>query len=562
MIDALDIAKKSIDAARNTSLESTARNDQNSLVSAQPVTYGYSDMDGLSVGSTSVRSSQPIQPKMYQSYVQPTMHYSPTPTQAPVAPPPPPTIHEPSSEVLQQLQRMKQEAEHTEKELQSARDYAQALSIQFADVKVEAEILHNEAEEKMNESLKKKGKFRGGNKKAAKKEAEDAKQKAMFKGDEVQQLQYRLQQADDQVAQLKHKAETLRANADYFETELSNQITQARNQNQMTSQEYPMGYAPVDPFLSSANHMPLRTTQSRQESAPASRFSGASSTPVVPGSVGTYMGGYSTTASSYDDNSSVAHSSIYDQYNESSSVPYDAPGLSTVDSMGGSKDSFGHQAHMNYYLMGGTAGSLGSMSRLQGDFDSDTGYQSMHSGGISLSGSYGLPGTNALYRSDNNVSGSLSYTDVSASGFQDSGLSFGGSVGKPPSPVPENSVMYEKNDVFITDYLPRIEHTHTGYDSSSSIQGSLSRGGTIHSIPAIDDSTKEEDAFGGIPSPEHSFYTGINYPSVEDSISGKLMGVDDSLSHQKSSEGKSDDWGIPSPNASTEDYMSSFLQQG
>lgn len=569
MIDALEMGKDSIDAARNIALESKTRK-ANQGPTYTGNTYGYPDMDGLSVGSASVRSSQlvpgnNIQQQHYvgHSNVQPPLHYSPTPSHAPVAPPPPPKIHEPTPEVYQQLQRMKQEAEHTEKELQSARDYAQALSIQFSDVKVEAERLYHEAEEKTNEASKKKGKFRGGNKKAAKKEAEDAKQKAMFKGDEVQQLQYRLQQAEDQVAQLKHKAETLRTNADSFEMELSNQITQARNQYQIPYQEQPMGYAAVDPFTSYDTSVQRNTTQYRQESVPVSGYAGPSITLSRPSQSGMYMGGYSTTTSHYDDNSSIAHSSIYDQYNESGSVAYDAPSLSAVESMGGSEDVFGHQTHANYNLMGGTAGSLGSTSRLHGDFDSDAGYQSMHSTGISQSGSYVFPGANAVYQGDNSVSGSLSYTDVSTSGFQDSGWSYGGSIGKPPSPVPENSVLPEKNDSYITDYLPRIEHTHTGYDSSSSIQGSFSRGGTIHSISAMDESAKE-DLFGGIPSPGSSVHTGTTQHAEESSL-GKPLGADVGLSLQmptSSKEGKSDVWGIPSPNASTEDYMNAFLQQG
>jgi len=594
MIDALDMGKESISQAHVAAMENKAKlKEQISQAPSQNAhLFGYSDMDGLSVGTGSVHSTQLSAQNVSSSVATPQraqvnhidgLYYSAPPTYAPPnhAPPaPPPTIKEPSPEALQQLHRMKQEAEHAEKQLQSAKDYAQAISLQFEDVKSEAERLTQEAEEKMKEAQKKKGKFRGGNKKAAKKEAEDAQQKAMFKGDEVQQLQYRLQQAEDQIAQLKHKAETMRSNADSFEMELANQVTQAQSQSSVPTETFSTGYgtqsysvASVDPFnpYSNVGVSPSQPSHNRQYSEPGMGYGGNPSTPSRPAS------------KQFDDTSSLAHSSIYDQYNESGSFSFDQHGLSIADSTSyadltatGSEDVYANQTHTQYSLMGGTAGSLGSISRSHGGYGSDTGYQSIHSTGVSQSGPNALMGSHTLPPSDNSVGGSLSYTDASASVHHDSGWSYGGSVGKPPSPVPENSAVLEPKS-FVVDHLPRNEYTnHSGYDTSSSIQGSVSRAGTITSVSEHrTESFKQPEDSSSMPSPDELPQQNMNGMNLETSSPPEpIASTVDYYSQPNNTNGSNDvktpattatttetaNYGIPSPTTSNDDYMNSFFQ--
>lgn len=584
MIDALDMGKESIIEAHAAAMENKAKiKEQVSHAPSQNAhLFGYSDMDGLSVGTGSVQSTQlsaqnvssVATPQRAQVSHDDGLYYSAPPAYAPPkhAPPaPPPTINEPSAEALQQLHRMKQEAEHAEKQLQSAKDYAQAISLQFEDVKSEAERLAQEAEEKMKEAHKKKGKFRGGNKKAAKKEAEEAQQKAMFKGDEVQQLQYRLQQAEDQIAQLKHKAETMRSNADSFEMELANQVSQAQSQSSVHPETFSTGYgtqsysaASVDPFnpYSNVGVSPTQPSHNRQYSEPGMGYGGNPSTPSRPAT------------KQFDDTSSLAHSSIYDQYNESGSYSFDQHGLSIADSTSyadltatGSEDVYANQPQNHYSLMGGTAGSLGSISRSHGGYGSDTGYQSIHSTGVSQSGPNTFMGSHAVQPSDNSVGGSLSYTDASASVHHDSGWSYGGSVGKPPSPVPENSAVVEPKS-FVVDHLPRHEYTnHSGYDTSSSIQGSVSRAGTITSVSEHRmESLKQPEDSSSMPSPEELSQQNMNgletIASADDysqpNNTNGSIGVKTSETTTTAAEPAN--YGIPSPTTSNDDYMNSFFQ--
>jgi hypothetical protein len=561
MIDALDMGKDSINEARAAAIENKAKSKEHtSLVPSQNANpFGYPDMDGLSIGTASVHSTHmPAQniPSVATHQTFQVNHSSAPPTYAPPAPPPPPKINEPSPEAMQQLHRMKQEAEHAEKELQSAKDYAQAISLQFEDVKSEAERTTQEAEEKMKEAQKKKGKFRGGNKKAAKKEAEDAQQKAMFKGDEVQQLQYRLQQAEDQIAQLKHKAETMRSNADSFELQLANQVTQAHSQFSGPTETFSTWHGTQNHSVSTAvpynpyfNAQPGHT---RQYSEPGMGYGGNPSTTSMQ------------TSKHYDDTSSLAHSSIYDQYHESGSLTHDQHGLSVADSTSvaeftatGSEDVSANQPQTNYSLMGGTAGSIGSMSRSHGGYWSDTGYQSIHSTGVSQSD---LMGTHGLPPSDNSISGSLTYTDASASVHQDTGWSYGGSVGKPPSPVPENSAVLESEN-FVFDHLPRNEYTsHSGYDTSSSIQGSVSRAGTINSFSEHKtESLQPEDTFG-IPSREELTEHSMNSSNTKAPLETAPVSVGEhsqtSIAHGQATMmtiTETDNFGIPSPTTSNDE---------
>jgi hypothetical protein len=290
-------------------------------------------------------------------------------------------------------------------------------------------------------------------------------------------------------------------------------------------------------------------------------FGGDPSTPSGP------------TPKQHDDTSSLAHSSIYDQYNESGSLSFDQHGLSIADSTSyaevtatGSEDLYANQPQTNYNLMGGTAGSLGSMSRSHGGYGSDTGYQSIHSNGVSQSGSNALIGTHALPPSDNSLGGSLSYTDASASAHQDSGWNYGGSVGKPPSPVPENSAVLEPKS-FVVDHLPRYETAnHSGYDTSSSIQGSVSRAGTINSFSEHKtESLKQPGDTYGMPSPEELAQQNMNSSYTQTPLAAEPAASVGEQLQQNDANGSNnvpapmmtttvtDDFGIPSPTTSNDE---------
>ena len=127
---------------------------------------------------------------------------------------------------MQLLQNLKDDAEQAEHDAQSATDHAQALGLQFEDIRRDFDDINQIANQKQNAKPKKKGFLKGG-KKEHQKEIDAAMLLAEQKSREVQQAHDNLRMAQDNAARMSEEASQKRSQADAYEMQLSDYLTRA-----------------------------------------------------------------------------------------------------------------------------------------------------------------------------------------------------------------------------------------------------------------------------------------------------------------------------------------------
>lgn len=131
-----------------------------------------------------------------------------------------------TDEEMQMLASLKAAADQAENDARSASDHAKALGLQFEDIRKEADEANAIAYERQNSKPKKKGLFKGGaGKKEYQKEVEAAVKEAAEKADEAQKAYENLRMAQENAAKMKQEADHRRANADKFEMQLADKLT-------------------------------------------------------------------------------------------------------------------------------------------------------------------------------------------------------------------------------------------------------------------------------------------------------------------------------------------------
>ena len=129
----------------------------------------------------------------------------------------------PPDQALQLLANLKDAAEQAEKDAQSATDHAQALALQVEDILREYEQANDTASKMQNSKPKKKGFMRG--KKEHQKDVEAAKNLSEQKCMEVQQAHDNLGMAQRNASNMKDEASQKRAQADEYEIRLADYLT-------------------------------------------------------------------------------------------------------------------------------------------------------------------------------------------------------------------------------------------------------------------------------------------------------------------------------------------------
>lgn len=140
-----------------------------------------------------------------------------------------------TEEEMQKLAALKGAAEQAENDARYASDHANALALQFEDIRNDADGANAIANEKQNTKPKKKGIFKGSaGKKAYQKEVEAAMKVAAEKSEEAQRAYENLRSAQETAARLKQEADKKRADANRFEMQLADKLTTANYTNHQT----------------------------------------------------------------------------------------------------------------------------------------------------------------------------------------------------------------------------------------------------------------------------------------------------------------------------------------
>lgn len=135
-----------------------------------------------------------------------------------------------TDEEMQKLATLKSAAERAETDARNASDHANALGLQFEDIRNEADGANAMANEKQNMKPKKKGLFKGSSrKKAYQKDVEEAMNIAAEKSERAQRAYENLRSAQEYAAKMKQDADKKRADADRFELELADKLTTANH---------------------------------------------------------------------------------------------------------------------------------------------------------------------------------------------------------------------------------------------------------------------------------------------------------------------------------------------
>eukprot|EP00979_Chaetoceros_neogracilis_P001695 scaffold305_cov267-Chaetoceros_neogracile.AAC.12 len=555
-------------------------------------------------------SMHQVEPQQHQPQQQQPQQHQPQQQQ--------PHQSEPPDQALQMMANLKDAAEQAEKDAQSANDHTQALSLQVEDIRREFEQLNDNASKMQSSKPKKKGFLKGkGGKKEHQKEVEAAINLAEQKSIEVQQAHDNLGMAQRNANNMKEEASQKRAEADSYEIQLADYLTHAQHPQEQEAvpatmskedfgaaargQEYvdapPTYQSQYDHSYGSYGELNVSydnsASQNKSGMAPMG-FGGYPSTTAGPAESGTsLMGGNSDTGlmggnysrnpvdgyyNSNDPGRSVqavdAPTQNVDQhlmggaptYNESylasnstnsttNIVHTNFPGDASVTGMSYASD-INSYAGISYDSAPVTnlSHAGGSFVSVQGEIEpADASIT-----GMSNAGSY-LSAQEPILKLDNIVAPLPAEYNIPAPGY-DTDLSIQGSVSRTGTISGYNSVN------------PNAE-----YATDSSVQGSSSNAGTISGynsdvLPAatftdIGNATSNafsakpqvsqnviSERFGGIPSPikEDNFVPNVGLPSFGESFDYTASG------DQNANESKSFDSGIPTPTASNDDSFYGF----
>ena len=558
----------------------------------------------------------------------------------------------PSDDSMEMLQNLKDAAEQAEKDARSATDHSQALALQFEDIRRDFDDINQVANEKQNAKFKKKGFLKGG-KKEHQKEIEAAMLLAEQKSREVQKAHDNLRMAQDNAARMNEEASQKRSQADAYEIDLSNYLTRAQfsqeplpatlsqeefgaaargNEYGATSSSYQHRSAPSYGSFGDANmsydnsgaapmgmggyaSTPARPVASGQAlmggnpneglmGGPSGYYNQNTSTMPTAGQNqnfnDTFMGG--APAPSNANGASVAHAAFPTESSlagtSNAGLSYASAKYSTNDtintglsyipdetnSLGGSRkpsDAGSYVSVQEAMKPAATGINYTGITSIQGDASYDARKPSDASiTGMSNAGSY-VSVQEANY-------GARKPSDASITGMSNTGSYVSVQEGSNLDTIP------------IVAPLPTTEYNaHTGYATDSSIQGSVSRAGTISGyntnlnpdyatdasvqgsasrsgtisgynsdsqpatsafplLPQKTSSDGSNDGFDGIPSPEKgdTFEQNGGFVSYDQSLNNTAS-VDPSASQNKSF-----DSGIPTPTASNDDNFYSGAAWG
>lgn len=280
MIEALDVGVHTVHSAEESVKNSNSRRP--SLVEP-PVVAPATDYtaqnpfgDAMSVlTDNQVCAAAPPEQSVSNPYysqglpggvAQTPQRYSATSAAAPQQPPPPQQqSNEPSSDEINRLNQMKMAAQQAENDATSAADHVQALEIQYGDLRDEADRAASLAHEKQKSKPKKKGLFKGKNgKKEYQKELDAAIADATSKGHAAKEAQQNLRNAKDNALRMQQEAEQMRRDADNYEMELANRLTSVVDYSQQNSCQPPTAYNHPQYDASSHSYQPPQPTQGYQ----------------------------------------------------------------------------------------------------------------------------------------------------------------------------------------------------------------------------------------------------------------------------------------------------------